>query len=167
MSSTRSRRYALECFEPSNAIKICNGIMLDFYLGLPHMQNKQVRTRGWCMSITITWGSCHDSRQCLHSCTRREWQSLVVWYWSLRLYVREKNYNIKLSLMILKSSPVCAVKELRHKMESKRLTEAVQRNTFHVDLFLATAGIPDRNQTVPLCILWAYIWHIKVLLRAN
>ena len=54
MSPALSRRYVLECFKPSNAIKICNGIMLDFYLGLPHMQNKQVRTRGWCMSITIT-----------------------------------------------------------------------------------------------------------------
>ena len=44
-------------------------------------------------------------------------------------------------------------KELQHKMKSKRLTEAVQRNTFHADLFLATAGLPDRNQTVLLCIL--------------
>ena len=28
----------LECFERSNAIEIHNGIMLDFYPGLPHME---------------------------------------------------------------------------------------------------------------------------------
>ena len=28
----------LECFERSNAIEIRNGIMLDFYPGLPHME---------------------------------------------------------------------------------------------------------------------------------
>ena len=26
----------VQCFEPSNATEICNGIMFDFYLRLPH-----------------------------------------------------------------------------------------------------------------------------------
>ena len=36
MSSALNGSYMLEPFEHSSAIKICNGIMFDFYLGLPH-----------------------------------------------------------------------------------------------------------------------------------
>ena len=37
MSSALNRRSALEWFECGNAIEIRNGIMFDFYPGLPHM----------------------------------------------------------------------------------------------------------------------------------
>ena len=37
MSPALNRSSALEHFERSNAIKIHNGIMFDFYLELPHM----------------------------------------------------------------------------------------------------------------------------------
>ena len=39
MSPTLNGSFALECFERSNAIEIRNGIMFDFYPGLPHMHN--------------------------------------------------------------------------------------------------------------------------------
>ena len=36
-------RFALQCFKRSNAVQICNGVMLDFYPGLPHMlTNKEL-----------------------------------------------------------------------------------------------------------------------------
>ena len=37
MSSALNRSTALQRFERRNAVKICNGIMFDFYLGLPHI----------------------------------------------------------------------------------------------------------------------------------
>ena len=37
MSLTLNGSSTLECFECSNASEIRNGIMFDFYLGLPHM----------------------------------------------------------------------------------------------------------------------------------
>ena len=37
MSLTPNKSSALQRFERSNAIEICNEIMFDFYLGLPHM----------------------------------------------------------------------------------------------------------------------------------
>ena len=37
MSPALNGSSALECFERSNMNKICNGIMFDFYPGLPHM----------------------------------------------------------------------------------------------------------------------------------
>ena len=37
MSPALNENSALEQFEHSNAIKICNRIMFGFYLGLPHM----------------------------------------------------------------------------------------------------------------------------------
>ena len=37
MSPTFNGSSALQHFERGNAVKICNGIMFDFYLGLPHM----------------------------------------------------------------------------------------------------------------------------------
>ena len=37
MSSALNGRSALQHFERSNAIEIYNGIMFDFYPGLPHM----------------------------------------------------------------------------------------------------------------------------------
>ena len=39
MSPALNQSSALERFECGNAIKICNGIMFDFYPGLPHMVN--------------------------------------------------------------------------------------------------------------------------------
>ena len=36
-SSTLNRSFALQCFKRSNTVQICNGVMLDFYPGLPHM----------------------------------------------------------------------------------------------------------------------------------
>ena len=38
MSSTLNGSSTLECFERGNVIKICNGIMFDFDLGLPHIK---------------------------------------------------------------------------------------------------------------------------------
>ena len=40
MSPALNKSSALECFECSNVIKIRNGIVFDFYLGLPHMYAK-------------------------------------------------------------------------------------------------------------------------------
>ena len=37
MSSTLNGSLAIQRFEGSDAIKICNGITIDFYTGLPHM----------------------------------------------------------------------------------------------------------------------------------
>jgi len=37
MSPTRNGSFALQHFEHSNAIKIRNGVMFDFYPGLPHV----------------------------------------------------------------------------------------------------------------------------------
>ena len=37
MSPVLNGSFALQRFERSNAIKICNGIMFDFYPGLPHV----------------------------------------------------------------------------------------------------------------------------------
>ena len=39
MSPTLNGSFALECFERGNAIKIRNGMMFNFYPGLPHMHN--------------------------------------------------------------------------------------------------------------------------------
>ena len=39
MSPALNGSSALQRFEHSNAIEIRNGIMFDFYLGLPHMSN--------------------------------------------------------------------------------------------------------------------------------
>ena len=36
MKPTRNRSTVLQCLEHINAIEIRNGIMLDFYPGLPH-----------------------------------------------------------------------------------------------------------------------------------
>ena len=36
MSPALNGGYALQCFKCGNMVEICNGIMLDFYLGLPH-----------------------------------------------------------------------------------------------------------------------------------
>ena len=38
MSPSLNGRFALERFERGNAIEIRNGIMFDFYPGLPHIQ---------------------------------------------------------------------------------------------------------------------------------
>ena len=37
MSPTLNGSTALQCFERGNAVEIRNGIMFDFYPGLPHM----------------------------------------------------------------------------------------------------------------------------------
>ena len=37
MSPALNGSFALECFKRGNAIKVCNRIMFDFYLGLPHI----------------------------------------------------------------------------------------------------------------------------------
>ena len=37
MSPTVNRSCALQCFERSSAVKLRNGIMFDFYPGLPHI----------------------------------------------------------------------------------------------------------------------------------
>ena len=39
MSPTLNGSSALQCFERCNTIKICNGIMFNFYPGLPHLLN--------------------------------------------------------------------------------------------------------------------------------
>ena len=39
MSPALNRRSALQHFKHSNTVELCNGIMLDFYLGPPHMPN--------------------------------------------------------------------------------------------------------------------------------
>ena len=39
MSPALNRSSALECYKRSNAIKICNRIMFDFYPGLPYMKS--------------------------------------------------------------------------------------------------------------------------------
>ena len=36
-SSALDTSSTLQCFKHGNAVKICNGIMLHFYLGLPHL----------------------------------------------------------------------------------------------------------------------------------
>ena len=30
--------FVLQCFEGGNAVELCNGVMFDFYTGLPHME---------------------------------------------------------------------------------------------------------------------------------
>ena len=40
MILTPNRNSVLQHFESGNAIEIRNGIMFDFYSGLPHIQNK-------------------------------------------------------------------------------------------------------------------------------
>ena len=40
MILTRNRSSVVQHFESGNAIEIRNGIMFDFYSGLPHIQNK-------------------------------------------------------------------------------------------------------------------------------
>ena len=37
MSPTLNRSCVLQCFKHSNVVRIHNGIMFDFYLGLPYM----------------------------------------------------------------------------------------------------------------------------------
>ena len=51
MSSALNRSSALECFECGNAMEIRNGIMFDFYLGLPRMYSQN-----WC-----------NQESCIHS----------------------------------------------------------------------------------------------------
>ena len=41
-SPTPNGSSALQCFEHSNAIEICNGIMFDFYPALPHICDSTV-----------------------------------------------------------------------------------------------------------------------------
>ena len=37
MSPALNRSFAPQCFEPGNTVELCNGIMFDFYLGLPQI----------------------------------------------------------------------------------------------------------------------------------
>ena len=46
MSPTLNGSTALQRFERGNAVEIHNGIMFDFYLGLPHLYNLMVYTAG-------------------------------------------------------------------------------------------------------------------------
>ena len=39
MSLALNRGSALKCFERGNTMEICNGIMFNFYPGLPHIPN--------------------------------------------------------------------------------------------------------------------------------
>ena len=39
MSPALNGSSVLQCFEHSNVIEICNGVMFDFYLGLPQIGN--------------------------------------------------------------------------------------------------------------------------------
>ena len=41
MSPALNGSSAVRCFEHSDAIEICNGIILDFYMGLPHICSAQ------------------------------------------------------------------------------------------------------------------------------
>ena len=58
MSSALNRRSALEWFECGNAIEIRNGIMFDFYPGLPHLYLSIVYTHYQymqCVAAVVFW----------------------------------------------------------------------------------------------------------------
>ena len=52
MNPTPNSRYTLQHFECGNAMEICNGIMFDFHLGLPHVFKTSVShvSQGWDLS---------------------------------------------------------------------------------------------------------------------
>ena len=54
-TSTHNKSSALQHFEHSNAIKIHNGIMFDFYPGLPHVILMVVETRRQWLSQWLTF----------------------------------------------------------------------------------------------------------------
>ena len=51
MSPTLNGSSVLQCFEHGNTVKIHNGIMFDFYPGLPHMMFRIVYTKSFTVSI--------------------------------------------------------------------------------------------------------------------
>ena len=53
MSSTFNGSSALECFELRSPIKIHNGIMLDFYLGLPHNYHLSYKCNNFSIPISL------------------------------------------------------------------------------------------------------------------
>ena len=56
MSPALNGSSVLQHFERSNAIKICNGIMFDFYPGLPHIVLQQM-----CLLASSCFTSCNRS----------------------------------------------------------------------------------------------------------
>ena len=54
MSSALNGSIALQRFERGNTVKMCDRIMFDFYLGLPHMSMHQ---RG-VKIVDNDWSSC-------------------------------------------------------------------------------------------------------------
>ena len=55
MSPTRNGSTALQCFECGNALEIHNGIMFDFYLGLPHIESSTVSPTTSITTSTKLW----------------------------------------------------------------------------------------------------------------
>jgi len=55
MSPALNRSSLLERFERSNAIEICNGIMFDFYPGLPHIAVH--------VELADFWSQCQQLKQ--------------------------------------------------------------------------------------------------------
>ena len=47
MSPALNASFALQCFKCSNAIELHNGIMFDFYPGLPHVEIENVACFGF------------------------------------------------------------------------------------------------------------------------
>ena len=67
ISPTLNRSSALQHFERSNVVEICNGMMFDFYTGLPHMQKRSSN-----YSTCALWGSCF-------SMTINIWTAIYYW----------------------------------------------------------------------------------------
>ena len=54
MSSALNGSLALQLFECGNMVKICNGIMFDFYPGLPQMYVPELMRDTYSSTETVT-----------------------------------------------------------------------------------------------------------------
>ena len=48
MSPALNRSSVLKRFERGNKVELCNGIMFDFYLGLPHIVFEMIELQNSC-----------------------------------------------------------------------------------------------------------------------